>query len=85
MIHQILEAHQLNPELTAFVGDMTHDVETARHGGITSIAVLTGYNHPEVLAALSPDLTVANLQVLWEWLDQRMDAHRALDPTHISS
>ncbi len=85
VIHQILAAHQLEPELTAFVGDMTHDVETARHGGITSIAVLTGYNHPEVLAALSPDLIVANLQVLWKWLDLRPDAATAPDATHIQS
>jgi phosphoglycolate phosphatase-like HAD superfamily hydrolase/8-oxo-dGTP pyrophosphatase MutT (NUDIX family) len=64
VIHRILEAHGLAPEETAFVGDMTHDVETARHAGISSIAVLTGYNHPEVLAAVRPDLTVPDLGVL---------------------
>jgi len=71
IIHQILETHQLNPLETAFVGDMTHDVETARHGGIASIAVLTGYNHAEVLAAVRPDLTVPDLGVLRELLDRR--------------
>ncbi|KAB2638186.1 MAG: HAD family hydrolase [Verrucomicrobia bacterium] len=74
MIHRILATHQLDPAATALVGDMTHDVETARHGGITAIAVLTGYNHPEVLAALHPDLTVANLGVLRELLDKRRGA-----------
>lgn len=64
LIHRILEIHGLAPEETAFVGDMTHDVETARHAGIASIAVLTGYNHPEVLAAVRPDLTVPDLGVL---------------------
>ena len=64
VIHRILETHGLAPEETAFVGDMTHDVETARHAGISSIAVLTGYNHPEVLAAVRPDLTVPDLGVL---------------------
>ena len=64
LIHRILETHGLLPEETAFVGDMTHDVETARHAGIASIAVLTGYNHPEVLAAVRPDLTVPDLGVL---------------------
>ena len=64
LIHRILETHGLVPEETAFVGDMTHDVETARHAGIASIAVLTGYNHPEVLAAVRPDLTVPDLGVL---------------------
>jgi phosphoglycolate phosphatase len=64
LIHQILTTHDLAPTETAFVGDMTHDVETARHGGISSIAVLTGYNHAEVLAAVRPDLTVPDLGAL---------------------
>ncbi len=64
LIHRILENHRLDPVETAFVGDMTHDVETARHGGVSSIAVLTGYNHPEVLAAVRPDITVPDLGVL---------------------
>ena len=71
VIHQILETHHLNPAETAFVGDMTHDVETARHGGVSSIAVLTGYNHPEILAAVRPDLTVPDLGVLRGLLDKR--------------
>ena len=64
LIHQILADHRLNPAETAFVGDMTHDVETARHGGISSIAVLTGYNHPEQLDTVRPDITVPDLGVL---------------------
>ena len=81
VIHRILATHQLDPAATAFVGDMTHDVETARHGGITSIAVLTGYNHPEVLAAVHPDLTVADLGVLRELLDTRRAAAAIPAPT----
>lgn len=64
VIHRILQDHALNPAETAFIGDMTHDVEAARHGGVSSIAVLTGYNHPEILAAVRPDLTVPDLAVL---------------------
>lgn len=71
LIHRILETHGLIPEETAFVGDMIHDVETARHAGIASIAVLTGYNHPEVLAAVRPDLTVPDLGVLRGILSRR--------------
>lgn len=71
VIHRILETHGLDPAETAFVGDMTHDVETARHGGVASIAVLTGYNHPELLAQVRPDLTVPDLGVLRELLDRR--------------
>lgn len=71
MIHRLLETHRLDPAETAFVGDMTHDVETARHGGVASIAVLTGYTHPEPLAAVRPDLTVPDLGVLRALLGRR--------------
>lgn len=78
VIHQILETHHLDPAETAFVGDMTHDVETARHGGVSSIAVLTGYNHPEILAAVRPDITVPDLGVLRSLLDRRKIASRPI-------
>ena len=78
IIHQILETHGLDPSETAFVGDMTHDVETARHGGISSIAVLTGYNHAEILAAVRPDLTVPDLGVLRNLLDRRRNVARPI-------
>jgi phosphoglycolate phosphatase len=71
LIHQLLANHGLDPDETAFVGDMTHDVETARHGGVSSIAVLTGYNHPEILAAVRPDITVPDLGVLRGLMDRR--------------
>jgi len=64
VIGDLLETHQLSAQETVFVGDMTHDVETAHHAGIHSIGVLTGYNHSEVLAASDPSMTVKNLDVL---------------------
>jgi ADP-ribose pyrophosphatase YjhB (NUDIX family) len=78
VIHQILETHGLDPAETAFIGDMTHDVETARHGGVSSIAVLTGYNHPEILATVRPDLTVPDLGVLRTLLDRRQKVRRPI-------
>lgn len=78
LIHEILTNHRLNPAETAFVGDMTHDVETARHGGISSIAVLTGYNHAEILAAVRPDITVPDLGVLRSLLDRRRGITRPI-------
>lgn len=71
IIAGILETHGLLKDETAFVGDMTHDVETAKHGGISSIAVLTGYHHAEVLAAVLPDITVPDLGVLVKMLGKR--------------
>jgi phosphoglycolate phosphatase-like HAD superfamily hydrolase/8-oxo-dGTP pyrophosphatase MutT (NUDIX family) len=71
VIHQILETHRLDPAETAFIGDMTHDIETARHGGVASIAVLTGYQDAEVLATVRPDVTVPDLGVLRGLMERR--------------
>lgn len=69
-IHQILEENDLKPEETLFVGDMEHDIQTARHGGIHSCAVLTGYNTLEQLRAAEPDLIVEHLSELREHLEK---------------
>jgi phosphoglycolate phosphatase-like HAD superfamily hydrolase/ADP-ribose pyrophosphatase YjhB (NUDIX family) len=65
-IHDILAENQLDPRETVFIGDMQHDIDTARHGGIHSVAVLTGYNRLEQLRASEPDLIVEHLGELRE-------------------
>jgi phosphoglycolate phosphatase-like HAD superfamily hydrolase len=60
-IHEILEENRLRPDETLFIGDMQHDIETARHGGIHSCAVLTGYNTRDQLEMAGPDLIVEHL------------------------
>jgi len=69
-IHEILEENHLAPEETLFIGDMQHDIETARHGGIHSCAVLTGYNTLEQLRAAKPDVIVEHLRELRDILEQ---------------
>jgi len=68
VIEGILKSHSMSKNEAVFVGDMTHDVETAHHGGIMSIGVLTGYNRAPVLAASEPTLMVKDLKVLRETL-----------------
>lgn len=68
-IHEILEVHGLDAGETMFVGDMVHDIETARHGGVFSVATLTGYDPPERLAAADPDMTVRDLHGLKRFLE----------------
>jgi phosphoglycolate phosphatase len=63
-IGEVLAVHGLRREETAFVGDMIHDIETARHGGVMSIAVLTGYDSIEKLTPAKPDVVVASLHEL---------------------
>jgi phosphoglycolate phosphatase len=63
-IREILATHHLAPEETAFVGDMVHDIETARHGGVLDVAVLTGFDTLEKLSPARPSVIVENLSVL---------------------
>jgi phosphoglycolate phosphatase len=69
-IREILKENRLRAAETLFVGDMQHDIETAKHGGIHSCAVLTGYNTLEQLRAAQPDLIVEHLGELREILRQ---------------
>jgi phosphoglycolate phosphatase-like HAD superfamily hydrolase/ADP-ribose pyrophosphatase YjhB (NUDIX family) len=69
-ILEILREGNLDPTKTLFIGDMQHDIETARHGGLHSCAVLTGYNSVEQLRAAGPDLIVENLGELAELLER---------------
>ncbi len=74
----ILAEQQLRPEETLFIGDMQHDIETARHGGVWSCAVLTGYNRLEQLRASAPDLIVEHLGELRALLETHgLDLQRA--------
>jgi phosphoglycolate phosphatase-like HAD superfamily hydrolase/ADP-ribose pyrophosphatase YjhB (NUDIX family) len=63
-IHEILAENKLKPDETLFIGDMEHDIETAKHGSVYSCAVLTGYNTLEQLRAAKPDLIVEHLSEL---------------------
>jgi len=69
-IHGILAENELDPKETMFVGDMQHDIETAKHGGIHSCAVLTGYNGVTQLRAADPDLIVEHLGELQQILER---------------
>jgi phosphoglycolate phosphatase-like HAD superfamily hydrolase/ADP-ribose pyrophosphatase YjhB (NUDIX family) len=68
-IHDLLAGHHLAPEETLFIGDMEHDIETARHGGVMSCAVLTGYNTLQQLRNAEPDVIVEHLGELREILE----------------
>lgn len=67
-IRGILRERNLDPAETIFVGDMVHDIETARHGGVTGVAVLTGFDPVGKLVAAEPDMIVADLGVLQKFL-----------------
>jgi len=63
-IREILTTHALDPSETMFVGDMVHDIETARHGGVLDVAVLTGFDPVEKLLPAKPTVIVRDLPSL---------------------
>lgn len=69
-IKHVLAENDLEPKETLFVGDMRHDIESAKHGGVFSCAVLTGYTHLDQLRASAPDLIVEHLGELREVLER---------------
>lgn len=70
VIGEIVSEHGLDREETLFIGDMEHDIETARHGGVRSCAVLSGYNTADQLHAAGPDLMVEHLNELQALLSE---------------
>ena len=73
-ISYLLKHHELDPAEMLYVGDMVHDIETARHAGIFSVGVLTGYDFRDVLERSSPDLLLDDLAHLGCWLQARAQA-----------
>jgi len=69
-IVELLTENQLVATETVFIGDMQHDVETAKHGGVHSCAVLTGYNRLDQLRASEPDVIVEHLGELRQILER---------------
>ena len=63
-IGEIMAAHGLEPTETAFVGDMAHDIDTAHHGGVTSVGVLSGYDPASRLVAARPGLMLSCIRSL---------------------
>jgi phosphoglycolate phosphatase-like HAD superfamily hydrolase/ADP-ribose pyrophosphatase YjhB (NUDIX family) len=71
----LLAEHGLNADETLFIGDMVHDIEAARHAGVTSCAVLTGYDSLAKLKTASPDLLFRDLREVRDFLER----HRGVE------
>lgn len=82
-IKKILQRHHLAPDETAFVGDMVHDIEAAQHGGVMSIAILTGYDTLEKLASAHPDVVVSSLHHLRRLLAAKISSSQ--QPSNLSN
>jgi len=69
-VRRAAERHGVTPERCIVVGDTEHDIACARAAGARVVAVATGSQSSEVLAAHRPDLLLADLDdapALVEW------------------
>ncbi len=64
VINEILKKHNFNPEETAYVGDMQHDIDAGKKGNVKTIAILTGYQSKSMLEKSNPDFIINNLEEL---------------------
>jgi len=69
-IGALLQDNRLVAGETIFIGDMQHDIDAAKTGGVHACAVLTGYNGVAQLRASQPDLIVEHLGELREILER---------------
>ncbi len=83
VIGEMMQKHGMGEENTVFVGDMTHDVDTAHHAGIMSLGVLTGYNHAAALAESEPTIMVKDLNVVAQMLGSPLAESRAEEKVKI--
>ena len=70
VILHLLAEHDLDASETIFIGDMVHDIETARHAGVLSCAVLTGYDSLKKLKGANPDLLFRKLREVRDFLER---------------
>ncbi|MBK1826119.1 HAD hydrolase-like protein [Haloferula rosea] len=78
LILNLVSDHGLDPGETAFVGDMTHDIDTAHHAGLTSVAVLSGYTHAGPLSEARPHITVQDLEGLRRVMERPLRSVRPI-------
>jgi len=60
-IDKLVISHEIERDSTIYVGDMCHDIETARMAGIKSVAVLGGYESKEKLEKENPNYLIQNI------------------------
>ncbi|MAG22112.1 MAG: hypothetical protein CL943_02295 [Candidatus Diapherotrites archaeon] len=69
-IEALVSKHEIDRDSTIYVGDMCHDVETARLAGIKSVAVLSGYDSREKLEKENPDYIIEHVGELPALMEQ---------------
>jgi phosphoglycolate phosphatase-like HAD superfamily hydrolase len=63
-IQELIEKNEIEKESTIYVGDMRHDIETARLAGIKSVAVPSKYETRKSLEKENPDFIIKSVAEL---------------------
>ena len=69
VITDILQRNNFEPEETIYVGDMAHDIEAGKKGGVVSIGIFWGHKPKEMLEAANPDHLISDIVELEKLLN----------------
>jgi phosphoglycolate phosphatase len=69
VITDILQRNNFKPEETMYVGDMPHDIEAGKKGGVVSIGICWGHKSKEMLEAANPDHLISDITELEKLID----------------
>ena len=72
-INDLISEQKLKKEEIIYIGDSVHDIETAKHAGVISVAVLSGYDTKEKLEKAKPNYLINTAEELPELVDQIME------------
>ncbi len=61
-VKKVMKKNDFYPQETAFVGDMTHDIDAGKTAGIITVAVCWGYHSKKRLLSRKPDFAIDNLK-----------------------
>ncbi len=73
VITDIIQRNNFQPEETMYVGDMAHDVEAGKRGGVVSIGISWGHKPKAILEAVNPDYLISDITELEKLLDGRIE------------
>lgn len=63
-IEGFLKENNFKAEETAYIGDLEHDIETAKKAGVKSVAVCWGWKPKEYLKKNGPDLVLEKVEYI---------------------
>jgi phosphoglycolate phosphatase len=70
MLAVLMDTFGVRPERTLMIGDTTHDLEMARHAGVSALAAAYGAHHGDKLRSEQPVALAYSFGEVMAWLDR---------------